>query len=357
MPGKKCLVFLIFLFSAGQTVFSSSKVINSLCLDFTRTEQAGPNGPNAQSSSYMSGKIIYNKNPYLFIFQTIEPAAQILIQTQENAYFLENDTITDFSENAEFLSQICQDFLNWFKEDYGLSETFYAPDLIELKDGKTVSRWTYQKHDEHPIDMVMVYSDALGRFTQLKMYLDMEAEFPVTQTSLFDFEYSAGCSYPTKIVSVSYEDDQPVLNTELVFSNIQFNNPVIQKLPSSISLELAAAADVETPKDISTATAYKTVSVPSQTVYHVSIPSIIVNASYKFYKKFITEQDMSACPFYPSCSQFMLEAVSTHGPAGFIIGLERLKRCTNTEHKRNLYPTLENGRHYDPVPPKKGKSK
>lgn len=358
MPGKKCLIFfiLVFLFCAGQKVFPLSKTINSLCLDFTRTEDSAPTEQNIQQTGFMSGKIIYNKNPYLFIFQTFEPAQQILIQTQHNAYFLENDTITDFSENAQFISQICLDFLNWFKEDYGLSETFYAPDLIELKDGNTVSRWTYQKHDEHPIDMVMVYSDFTGRFTQLKMFLDMEAEYPVTQTSLFDFEYSAGCSYPTRIVSVSYEEGQPVLNTELAFSKIQFNNPVIQELPASISLDLSAA-DGSEPENISLPVFYKSVTEPSQKVYHVSIPSVIANASFKFYKKFITEQDMSACPFYPSCSQFMLEAVQTHGPAGFIMGLERLKRCTNTEHKRNLYPTLENGKHYDPVPPKNSSAK
>ena len=66
---------------------------------------------------------------------------------------------------------------------------------------------------------------------------------------------------------------------------------------------------------------------------------------------------MSDCPFYPSCSQFMLEAVSQNGVTGFFIGLERLKRCTNTEHKRNLYPTLSNGKHYDPVPVKQKSQK
>ena len=51
----------------------------------------------------------------------------------------------------------------------------------------------------------------------------------------------------------------------------------------------------------------------------------------------------------------MLEAVSQNGVAGFFIGLERLRRCTTTEHKRNLYPTLSNGKHYDPVPVKQNK--
>ena len=76
----------------------------------------------------------------------------------------------------------------------------------------------------------------------------------------------------------------------------------------------------------------------------------LINGSYKFYKKFITAQDMSNCPFYPTCSQFMMDAISKNGAFGFFQGVERLRRCTSTEHKRDQYPTLSNGKHYDPVP-------
>lgn len=360
MSGKKSLPFLFFfLFSLSFAKgFCASKVINSLSMDFTRTETVMNPDEQSPATNTMTGKIIYNKYPYIFVFQIISPTAQTMYQTQDKAFFMQDDTITDFSENAEFLSQICRDFLNWFKEDYGLKESFFSPLQIWTEDGKVVSRWDYMKRDEHPIDTVIVHSDSQGRLTNLSMYLDMEEKTPMTETSLFDFQTSAGCSYPTKVVSVSYEEEVPVLTTELCFSNVQFNNSDINNLTTYVSLIESDSTFVDVPsRDNSFSRGYKSPAAPAQTVYRVSIPSVLVNTSYKFYKKFITNQDMSDCPFYPSCSQFMLEAVSQNGVTGFFIGLERLKRCTNTEHKRNLYPTLSNGKHYDPVPVKQKSQK
>ncbi|NPV59772.1 MAG: membrane protein insertion efficiency factor YidD [Actinobacteria bacterium] len=48
------------------------------------------------------------------------------------------------------------------------------------------------------------------------------------------------------------------------------------------------------------------------------------------------------CRFYPSCSQYTLQAVETYGPAkGMWLGLRRLTRC---------HPWNEGG--YDPLPEK-----
>ena len=122
--------------------------------------------------------------------------------------------------------------------------------------------------------------------------------------------------------------------------------------PSNIkdTTELLLVADPQS--DLSIAYKIESPLTPASPVYRVSIPSVLTNASFKFYKKFITNQDMTNCPFSPSCSKYMLEAVSEYGAAGFFMGLDRLNRCTSTEHKRNMYPTLSNGKHYDPVPPK-----
>ena len=54
-----------------------------------------------------------------------------------------------------------------------------------------------------------------------------------------------------------------------------------------------------------------------------------------------------ACRYTPTCSQYMLEAVEIHGVIkGTLMGLLRIARCN---------PLFKGG--YDPVPPKKEKTK
>lgn len=57
------------------------------------------------------------------------------------------------------------------------------------------------------------------------------------------------------------------------------------------------------------------------------------------YKRFLSPILPSACRFYPTCSDYMMEAVQRYGPArGVWLGLRRLVRC---------HPLCEGG--FDPV--------
>ena len=57
------------------------------------------------------------------------------------------------------------------------------------------------------------------------------------------------------------------------------------------------------------------------------------------YKLLISPLLPSACRFYPTCSEYMLEAIRRYGvPKGLWLGLKRLGRC---------HPFHEGG--YDPV--------
>ncbi len=62
-------------------------------------------------------------------------------------------------------------------------------------------------------------------------------------------------------------------------------------------------------------------------------------ASLRFYKRWISPMLPSACRFHPTCSEYMMEAISAHGvPRGVWLGLRRLGRC---------HPFHEGG--FDPV--------
>ena len=341
------LAAAIFFALTHSQVFSASRNITSLKLDFFRTEELLSSG----QQSTMTGTIIYNKKPFVFIFQINTPAVQTMYINEEDAFLFDNDTVYEISENKDFLEQTCTDFLNWFKSDYGLEDSSFKPGDRWLEENKIVSQWDCYNYEDQPLSKVIVYSDAAGRFTRLKMYT--EAETLITDTGLFEFESSQGYSYPTSIISVSYDEGLPFLETTLGFSNVNFllKQEDLTTIDTILHEDTIILEDYSI-KDLSVNSGFISPEGPSSVSYKVSIPSVLTGASFKFYKKFITSQDMSNCPFYPSCSQYMLDAVSANGVLGFFQGLERLRRCTSTEHKRDQYPTLSNGKHYDPVPVK-----
>lgn len=55
---------------------------------------------------------------------------------------------------------------------------------------------------------------------------------------------------------------------------------------------------------------------------------ILISASFLFYKKFISSQDVNACVFHPSCSVYMIETIKKNGVVtGLLDGIDRLLRC------------------------------
>lgn len=60
-----------------------------------------------------------------------------------------------------------------------------------------------------------------------------------------------------------------------------------------------------------------------------------------FYQKYLSPLKSTKCPYFPSCSQYGLEAVREYGAIkGGLLGLWRILRCN---------PFSKGG--YDPVPP------
>lgn len=61
----------------------------------------------------------------------------------------------------------------------------------------------------------------------------------------------------------------------------------------------------------------------------------------RFYRKYLSGlKRTTSCKYYPTCSQYAIEAIEKYGPAkGFYLGLKRFLRCN---------PFSKGG--FDPVP-------
>ena len=74
--------------------------------------------------------------------------------------------------------------------------------------------------------------------------------------------------------------------------------------------------------------------------------SAVLIAPIRIYRRFISPMFPPSCRFQPTCSQYAIEAIRTHGPLkGLALAVCRLLRC---------HPiTWLGGSHgYDPVPPR-----
>lgn len=69
----------------------------------------------------------------------------------------------------------------------------------------------------------------------------------------------------------------------------------------------------------------------------------ILLACIRFYRQYISPMTPPTCRFYPTCSQYGMEAIETHGAlkGGYLTAM-RILKC---------HPLHEGG--FDPVPPKK----
>jgi len=66
----------------------------------------------------------------------------------------------------------------------------------------------------------------------------------------------------------------------------------------------------------------------------------ILCLSIRFYRKFISPLKPACCRFYPSCSEYSIEALKKYGPAkGMYLSTKRILKCN---------PLFKGG--YDPVP-------
>lgn len=69
----------------------------------------------------------------------------------------------------------------------------------------------------------------------------------------------------------------------------------------------------------------------------------IILQMIRFYQRYISPMSPPSCRFYPTCSQYAIEAVEEHGAIkGSYLAVRRILKC---------HPLHKGG--FDPVPPKK----
>ena len=68
------------------------------------------------------------------------------------------------------------------------------------------------------------------------------------------------------------------------------------------------------------------------------------------YTFFISDHDGDNCPFYPSCSNFFVQAVNeTNIFQGLLMFADRFTRDSNFFKYRGMYPVHKSGKFFDPV--------
>lgn len=73
----------------------------------------------------------------------------------------------------------------------------------------------------------------------------------------------------------------------------------------------------------------------------MSLARRIATAPLRFYRRFLSPWKPPMCRFSPTCSQYAIEALETHGLVrGTMLALGRIARC---------HPLCKGG--HDPVPP------
>jgi len=76
----------------------------------------------------------------------------------------------------------------------------------------------------------------------------------------------------------------------------------------------------------------------------------LVKSSMVLYWTIISDVDGDNCPFYPSCSAFLIDAVkSTNIVQGTLLFFDRFTRDTNPFNRAEYYPFIKPGKFYDPV--------
>lgn len=325
---RKSILFVFFL-SLLFSLYADNPVVKTLSLNFERKETTKDN-----QTSILKGSIFYQQYPYVFIFHTENPKPEFIYENYDGAFMVEAGKTYEFTEEDDFLSQACSDFLNLFKSDFGIFEAGYKVKYLTTFQNLICASSYYGGEDEFYIASVLLYKNSDGNYCKLEMF-DIEKEL-IESTELSDYIHYNGFKFPQTIVTKSYFENEPDSSVEVKLSQVVINQITDNKFSSN------EYEPVEN-QNRSVTEKRSVVQIPESQKYNVSTTSILVHTAYDFYKKYITDQDIPGCAFTPTCSSFMTQSVKAHGLWGIVEGLDHLRRCSRHEVKRNIYVRNKNG--------------
>lgn len=340
---NKFFLGLIFL-SFALPLFSQNKNFRSLSFDYELTIKAGTG-----TESVQKGSIEYSFSPFIFVFTAqVGYSPKIITWINPDGIFTKNNgKVSSLEEGESTFYEFCRDYLRLIQADWGFG-TNYLPNLSYFdKSLNAVATEWYRNPENYDSSIPRSLTTWVNKNNQLIKCESKDTKKESSSTWYFsDFYSYNGKYFPKTVIFESKKNGVLVSTKSYVFSNIVFNQPVSPEYTSNIIQleEVPPLAKINQPSK------YGIAEEPASGVYRTSIAQVSVNTAFKFYKKFITEQDASNCLYSPTCSQYMLQAVSKNGLWGIFQGIDRLKRCNNDEHTSNLYIVTPDGKHYDPVP-------
>lgn len=274
--------------------------------------------------------IFLNLSVLLFSHNPIVRSLELNYRRKENGQVLQGSVAykTGVSLDDE---ELAADFLVWFMNDFGLQEAGYKIHHVEKTEEGFCSVYTDEEYYEE--GFVKLFFNHKNECIRFCIY---EEEELIAQTKLESYEYQKGFKYPTVIVTDFFEGEEKVSRVELTLGGVKLNEG-IKRLAGDVKTYPVYFEETEDCNNYekSLPAAYKD--------YEVSTASILVHCAFDFYKKFITDQDVPGCAYTPSCSAYMVKAVSSYGVLGVIKGLDRLKRCNRSETRRNIYIRNDSG--------------
>lgn len=325
--------------------FCYGRAVSSFTAEVERTVRV-----SGKQDETITSTMSYLSFPYEFIYEITSPQKQYVFCVGADCYIYDTEVkkCIPIEDDLGIVKQTAADMLNWFKEDFGLSNAGYKVTETHTEKDSCVSCWKYVHKKTQPITKVVIRSKAGGQFTSLQMFT--KDDFLFAETTLADYTCSGTTYFPQSITTDTFQEDGSKTTVLLQFHNVQIGRHIELPQEARSLVHQTQIISADTDRDCYINAQKKAHSISKSNIEGNSILSMCVFGAYSFYKEFITNQDMSNCPYYPTCSQYALQAIQKNGLLGIIQSYERLKRCNYAEHKRDIYPLTDEGKQYDPVP-------
>ncbi|MBR1615447.1 MAG: hypothetical protein IJ673_08180, partial [Treponema sp.] len=292
--------FCVLSFMLFPLSFSHSSSFGAACFELEfeseRTDCFG--------TVFECGTVSFRRNPFLFVLEFSCPNKKTIFLNDDGVFLYEDGSLVDISIERTKIRRACSSILSLFSIEESLSENRFQIVECSSVGGKTVCKYEEQGAFFAPESAIATMDSS--KIEKIVFFDSGNKERKRVVYS--DYERKGVVSYPTSVFVADSENQS--------FEKLRIKILSLNKLAECFSvcdglLLDGAKSDFvfvkEGGKSFSSGYVPKLANTESDIVGSESLNRIFVKAGFKFYKKFITAQDLSNCPFEPSCSKFMLQ--------------------------------------------------